>query len=530
MKFINPFELLEVESLSDQDIDQAKRRKLSEFEVSENGLVRIKDLELKKEEFVDWVDQLSNEKFRQFYWAIRNNKGLNHFLNNGDTWFFLEFSDDGIYHNKEFIDFVSPFFTDQFDKTAFRAFKQNDSSLLKKMIGNPIISSLSNIDQAYKTLRNHLRDISEEFDQMRQEIEFEESSFTEDNPGEVLSYVASHVNINTLNSLPIQLQSTRNEVARNLRNLAVAVFSAFNSSATSKQILEVALKLKIDQRTSDSIQNDYKQILEIDKEREEADQNSDTLLKYAMVISDLQDIIINVERLNSTEIKDRLNQIVVLEDLNAQPSLFNEIRDQIVLAIRNMSIGTALKHKDFRTANDLLNFARQIKLSDGSVAQKIEDAYLELHRLENDGKNYQDKELEKLIHLCTDLNQKLRLDLTNKIDHPKLHRLLNDVLSKDNVQKLAAYDKPELKKKLVNEIITLSTYLEEDYSKSLLRRVKPISKGDPETKSWLERAINKSVDKNSASVTSQPLLKKYEWLIWLIVGSGLSALGLWFVN
>ena len=112
MNYINPFELLNIQSENLSDIDssiirRAKKNLLADIELSDNNTINHNGIELTKSDCIRAVDDLDNKDKNEFHYFIFKNPDLNSFLTNGDLHFFKTYKSESIYKLPEFLDFIS---------------------------------------------------------------------------------------------------------------------------------------------------------------------------------------------------------------------------------------------------------------------------------------------------------------------------------------------------------------------------------------------------------------------------------------
>ncbi|MCL1936923.1 MAG: hypothetical protein FWF52_00825 [Candidatus Azobacteroides sp.] len=130
MTFINPIEILGLQNYSVSDIEssmikKAKRKLFANIDLSDNGLLNYKGINLTKTDCETAIDDLKNSNYMKFYsYLANNNQSLNDFLLNGDESFFLKTSQESIYKLPEFVNFISPYFVSRFDKALLKSFME----------------------------------------------------------------------------------------------------------------------------------------------------------------------------------------------------------------------------------------------------------------------------------------------------------------------------------------------------------------------------------------------------------------------
>jgi hypothetical protein len=478
MNFVNPYEVLELDTLDNSEIKKAKRKKLTEFDLSDDGTIEFKNFKIHKADFLKATDDLDNEQKSQFYWSIKNNPELSSFLSSGDTWFFVNYQTQRIFSNPDFIEFVSPYFAYQYNKVLFQTFEEENSSLLKKLSANPILVSPSQTDKAYQSLREFLNTQIQDLNQTKTDIENEESHYEEDNVEEVFTDLQEQINVNIYNILPSYFQSQRNDIAQKLRNISVAVFNNLNSSEVSLQIIKYALQLSINNLTKQNLEKDYNQIAEIHKEREEAEKYAPLLLKYALAIRQLQELIQGVKNNSNTNaLISKVNSSVNIDDLNKQPNVFDEIREQIALAIRALSVEVFNQHSDLETANSLIKTAQKINVSDIETKQRIREAANDLQDIVLKRATQQKNDLNQISSIFSNIYRQIRNTDVENINHDQVLKIFNDIFTKDIIELVAnATNYSDLQEQIFAHCKNIATKLKKEYSLAIINRIQGIGK------------------------------------------------------
>lgn len=478
MNFINPYEVLEIETPDNSEIKKAKRRKLTEFDLSDDGSIEFKKLKIYKADFLKATDELDNEQKSQFYWSIKNNSELSNFLNSGDTWFFIDYQTQRVFNNLDFIEFVSPYFAYQYNNVIFQIFNDDNISLLKKLVENPILVSSDHIDKAYQKLREFINNQIQDLHKLRTDIENGDTRYEKDNVEYIFFDLLGIININIYNVLPTYFQSQQNEIAQKLRNISVAVFNEFDNSQVSLQIIKYALQLNINNLTKQNLEKDYNQIVEIHSERKEAEQYTPLLLKYTIAINKLQEIIQEVENNSNTNtLISKVNSIVDIDDLNKLPKLFDEIRQQIALSIRALSVEIFNEHTDIETANSLIKIALKINVSDSETKQRIREAARDLHEIVQKGIARQREELNQIITIFSDMYSRIRNTHSDNINQEQIVQIFIDIFTRDIIDLVAnAKHHSDLQEQIFEHCKNVATKLKKKHSLTIIDRIKDIGK------------------------------------------------------
>ena len=139
MQYINPFELLnlktdDLSAIDTKLINKAKRQLLTEIELSDTNTIKHNGIELTKSDCIRAIDDLDNKDKREFHFFIFQNKYLKEFLSECKIGFFENYKAESIYKLPEFLNFISPFFTKQYDKLLALNFKSGHTENVFKIL------------------------------------------------------------------------------------------------------------------------------------------------------------------------------------------------------------------------------------------------------------------------------------------------------------------------------------------------------------------------------------------------------------
>jgi hypothetical protein len=285
MTFINPIEILELQSYSISEIDsslikKAKRKLFAEIDLSDNGLFDYKGISLTKTDCETAIDNLENPEYIEFYSYLANsNQSLNYFLTNGDERFFAKFSQESIYSLPEFVDFISPYFALRFDKAlhnAFITYFEDDityfeddikSSYTEDILETQILIKPTDINIAFKSLSVALTSRINETRKIAQEIKDETSDYDDDNIDEVTDLITESFPIDFLNLLPKYFQSQIHKTAATINQLQLAIWNKFDNPSVCRKLLEHLLALHVESVNKKTFENNYKIVRKVDESR-----------------------------------------------------------------------------------------------------------------------------------------------------------------------------------------------------------------------------------------------------------------------
>ena len=414
MQYINPFDLLGImtDNLSDVNsysINKSKRQLIAEIELSDTNTIIHDGVELNKGDCIKIIDELDNKDSKEFHFFIYGNLALKKFLTTGDIGFFENFQTESIYNLPEFLDFISPYFTQQYDKTFLDNYKQaNHDTLIKLLANKPIVNAL-HYENCYKSTYSYIKEIDNEIKNIISEISSGKSSFINIKFVGLDKLIVEKINIDLLNLLPSYFQSLRNQLAMSIRNLARDINNKpFEYFEPAFRIIEVAYNISIDALTKQTISKGYfviKKNYEEEVSKLEAikreDENSRIITKWTEVESQIELIKNDVFDGNSRFISVNflsfdifILQIINIKELNNLTPNFQGIRTRIAEIVRILAktINNEPYH-NYKVAFDIINIAKDINTT-GNTLDNIQNTFQTI-------KSNFDKELKQLQQSST---------------------------------------------------------------------------------------------------------------------------------
>jgi hypothetical protein len=215
MQYINPFELLKIklDNLSAIDgtiIKKAKRKLLSEIELNDIGTILYHGIGLTKADCLQTIDDLDNKDKKEFHFFIFQNKYLNNFISEGKLDFFDNYKVESIYKLPEFLDFISPFFSEQYDKLLVLNFKSGQVDNVIKILSVKPITNDSYFGKCYKSTYVFLWEMDADINHISDDIKNKKGLFIENKFNELPNVIFERINIPLLNLLPSYFQNLRN--------------------------------------------------------------------------------------------------------------------------------------------------------------------------------------------------------------------------------------------------------------------------------------------------------------------------------
>lgn len=389
MQYINPIEILQLSNMADSSqidsdtIKKAKRRLFADIDLSDNGHFDYYGLQLSKGDCEKAVDELSNNDLKEFYLYLTSNKKLNEFLVNGNENVFNSFKQDSIFKLPDFVNFISPYYAPKFDKALSNAFENEDVELLKSILKTSFLVSQSNVNTAYKTISNILQNRLAELSEIRTDIKNEESIYDDDDIHEVVDLVTEYFPTETLNCLPNYFQSQILKIANEINYLNVAIWDNFDNTQVSQDLLEHILTLNIDGLNKPTFQKNYEIVKRKNQERIEEERNAPILRRYAGYLIQSKSKLEELENktLTPSSLLSWVNSSISIPDVNRLPRTFDEIKNQVALSLRAMSVEVWNSYSNIDVSIDLINKANSITGLKSETQENLLDAKKQLTEL-----------------------------------------------------------------------------------------------------------------------------------------------------
>lgn len=389
MQYINPIEILKLSNMADSSqidsdtIKKAKRRLFADIDLSDDGHYNYYGLQLSKGDCDRAINELSNNDLKEFYLYLTSNKKLNEFLVNGNESLFDNFKQDSIFKLADFVNFISPYYAPKFDKALSTAFEDEDVELLKSILKTSFLVSQSNVNTAYKTVSNILQNRLTELSEIRTDIKNEESIYDDDDIHEVVDLVTEYFPTEPLNCLPNYFQSQILKIANEINYLNVAIWDNFDNTQVCQDLLEHILTLNIDGLNKPTFQKNYEIVKRKNQERIEQERNAPILRKYAGYLIQSKSKIEEIENktLTPTSLLSWVNSYISIPDVNRLPQTFDEIKNQVALSLRAMSVEVWNSYSNIDVSIDLINKANSITGLKSETQENLLDAKKQLTEL-----------------------------------------------------------------------------------------------------------------------------------------------------
>lgn len=389
MQYINPIEILGLSNIEDtasidnEIIKKAKRRLFADIDLSDNSLYDYYGLQLTKGDCEKVIDELSNNNLKEFYLYLSSNKKLNNFLVNRNADVFTNFKQDSIFKLPEFVKFISPYFAPKFDKALLNAFENEDVEQTKSILKTSFLISQSDINLAYKSVSNNIQNRIDEIAEIKRDIKNEESVYDEDDIDEVVDLVVENFPSEILNCLPNYFQSQVLKIAKEINYLNVVIWDNFDDTQVCNDLLEHVLTLNIGGLDKPTFQKNYEIVRKKNQEKIEQEKNAPILRKYADYLIQTKTKLkeIKDKTTTPTTLMSWVNSSISISDVNNLPTDFDEIKNQVALSLRAMSVEVWNSFSNIDVSIDLINKANSISGLKFETRDNLQDAKKHLTEL-----------------------------------------------------------------------------------------------------------------------------------------------------
>jgi hypothetical protein len=225
MLYTSPFELLNLPSAELQQMDRRmlqlkKKQLMAELQLQGSGLITIGNKELTKNDIVQLFEQLEQDDALAFHAAIAADPALLQFLQTGKIKPGQKFNYNPLYQEAGFIDFVSPFYKEVFNRHILKALAANGFDRIEGVFGNPVLLNGADYDDCFGRLHGYLEEKQHGLQQLKHQFDANRR----------MDITALHQYyifdwINTLNKLPDDFANFRDDYAIDLYNFAVDLWN-----------------------------------------------------------------------------------------------------------------------------------------------------------------------------------------------------------------------------------------------------------------------------------------------------------------
>ena len=396
MQYINPYELLNIPATNLSDIDsvtirQAKTALFRQIDLSINdnssrGYIEYRGTYLTKEDCKKVIDDLDDKNKKEFHSFIYQNKSLNDFLTNGSLTFFDNYTIESIYKYSAFIDFISPFFSEQYNKKASEYFEKWHTINATKILSISPLVNAAYIDKCYSKVRLFLRGIIENIIELKKEIEDDNELINSDSFKVIYTLITKSINTQLINLLPhVQFQSIRNTLGGSIQQLAVTVHNIeYDKSDTDItknlshcfHLVEVAKEIDCTGLEEKQIRDSYfiqKKHSESQQSIIELEKKKPILNKYSQLTDSIVDKIDEIDNKTTTPeaVKIWLGSSINITEVNHLDKGFVETKNEIALLLKSLSVSIWNKQDDIDIALFVLSKGMAINADEVTKAKLL---------------------------------------------------------------------------------------------------------------------------------------------------------------
>ena len=391
MQYINPFELLNITAINISNIDgvtvnKAKRNLLAEIDLGDTNTIQYKGIELNKSDCIRITDDLDNKDKCEFHLFILQDKYLNEFLCKGSLLFFDNFRFEYIYKQPEFLDFISPYFSEKYDNLLSQNYKKKNLKNVSRILSIKPITNEEHFEKCYKSTYAYIRSIDEEINIIIKGIKNNKSQFIEKNFVGLPELIADKADVALINILPFYFQSLRNQLAQTIRNLSTDINNepyslyepAFKIIEISNNVLSDGLVKQNVTKAYSIIKTNNSDVFTAIKKEDKPKQNNakieinnDEIDKYVDIIRQIDEIIFQINQKESEYITnefsglyDWLSSIIDVPKLNSQPKIFDYARERIANQLKQLSTTILNEYKNVETFFSIIKLAAKIEVDE----------------------------------------------------------------------------------------------------------------------------------------------------------------------
>jgi hypothetical protein len=226
MPYTSPFTTLGVEDIghiSDKNaLNLAKKKLLAEVDLSNTQTILRGKREMTKDDVLKAFDAIGTMGNWEHHRAVAQDTVLLNFLETYKLDKDQQFKDTDIYENDDFIEFISPYFSEAYEKTLLYALDHRQPKRLENLIyGNSFLGTDMDLEMIWTRIEQFIQDkisvIDDIADQIERSVQFPDA--------ELVNYTSKQM-IECLNQLPSgQFDWLRDNYAIALYNLSANMWN-----------------------------------------------------------------------------------------------------------------------------------------------------------------------------------------------------------------------------------------------------------------------------------------------------------------
>lgn len=464
MDYINPFKLLEIESLDKGEIRKAKRKILAQVELSDNGTILYESDELTKSDILRITADLDDQKKCNYHLNISSIPHLGDFLKNGDISFFESSMDYPLFDDASFLDFISPYFYKAFSKKYKQAYDNHDIYGLRILFKGEELINETQVDKLYKELYQAIKQEINDWQVLKKKLT---ENYDQKRLSEISTLIQKKVKISELNALPPYFQKIRNDYASAIRDISVAIFNNFFDSQAALDVMNIASELKVSNLTKSRIEKDTNEIQNIHTEREESARYEDQLQGQADFIVLVQNLIQNIDEgeLSASKVKEIIQSNFDANSLEELPLTFEEVRNHVAISLRNLSVSCWNSFGSISLSLWLLKLGLTININD-ETSDLLHKAQSQLFDL----RETQEQSVISALHEMNNAYRRVSQSSNQYIDSSKVQQVLKKLFSQSNIENMASFSSTA-KKTILGELRPILRKLPVFYANSLVHKL-----------------------------------------------------------
>lgn len=225
MLYTSPFEILNLPTAELQQMDRRmlqlkKKQLLAELQLQSSGVITLGNREFTKNDIIQLFEQLEQDDAIAMHAAIAADPALLQFLQTGKINPGQKFNYNPLYQDAAFIEFVSPFYKEAFNRYILKALASSDFARIEGFFGNPVLLNGEDYDACFGKLHAYLNEKLHSIEMLRKGFETDKRTGL----GSLHDFYIYDW-VNTLNKLPEEFANFRDDYAIDLYNLAVDLWN-----------------------------------------------------------------------------------------------------------------------------------------------------------------------------------------------------------------------------------------------------------------------------------------------------------------
>jgi hypothetical protein len=226
MSYISPLRFLNLDpntTLDKASLNLAKKKILAEMELSTQGTIELGGQTMTKNDVLQWFDSLGKTKDWTFHQAIAQDKALLDFLEKSELYAPYTFLNQAIYSDEAFIEFVSPYFSENYKENCIEYLRIGEPTFLSNVLGiSPLLMTEYDKYEVWQALEIFIDHEIEGIEDIEKEIETTNIAKTTFD----LAPLHDKNFIACMNVLPDYFFAVRDRYARALYNLSAVQWNA----------------------------------------------------------------------------------------------------------------------------------------------------------------------------------------------------------------------------------------------------------------------------------------------------------------